>query len=274
MHPEVTSRRQQPRIRTGLDGVKAYVPAGTAGSRDAARVHHLCDRLGVPQYRPWHAHGRLFLSFGLANVPVPRVERVLRALSEIRARVTMVEIALDVTGVDGLVAAQLIVPRLTLRGRMRAPIITDERGGATYFRRCRSSKNVVSYFDRASKVDPDGPPALHVELRLRTRRELEVEELYEPLGLLRLTEPKAADVVLTKHVDLCDVDLSTVARTERRLLRSQHRGPWEVWARAGCVHRRFGQQAFHAGVLVSVPGSSFAAKVGAVLACAMVTQDS
>lgn len=109
-------------------------------------------------------------------------------------RVTGIDVAMDLVGLPGLAARRRLLPSISapmldesqdsirLKGWLHQPAGPGRARGAwrdvegtAYARPRRSSRNLCVYVDRPSKVDPSGPPALHIELR--------VKNSYLPKGL-------------------------------------------------------------------------------------------
>ena len=138
----------------------------------------------------------------------PDIHEVCAVAERAGARVTGLELALDLIGFPADKARWMAFPSLDRPGVPETEDIFRLRGntlrpgtsvqGTGYARQRAADRNLVVYTDRPSKLNPGGPPVLHTEVRLQGRHL--PENLRAPRGILRLCQPLTFLRLFAMHV--------------------------------------------------------------------------
>jgi len=218
-----------------------------ADQRRAGRLRRACKRLGLspsPLHKP--TLRGFTVSLGPAWEHPDDLANLLAFAAGLSARVTRLDIALDLIGLPARRArwrffsslddphADASGDAIQLDGRSpRVPYgrtsgswIKHDEGGAAYARPRRSRRNLVTYSDRPSKLDPDGPGVLHVELRLRPPL-----IPTDPTEVVALLDVRELARLLAQHVELLHPVRALLPRPlARAYVRARTRGgyppPW------------------------------------------------
>ena len=166
----------------------------------------------------YRKHGILWLQdaavvpVGMARVPGEALRSVIvPLLISVGARITKLELAVEVQGIDAREAERTFRPILCLPMRTRTSVLIDKASAVTYTRARRSRRNLVMYSDKRSKLLRGRENVFKFEVRLGIEQ-LRKWGLLMPQALMKLTTPRGIMLLLQEAIVLADVDLEKLGK--------------------------------------------------------------